>query len=352
MGYANSGYANAPYANANVPATYLAAQAQIVNTKKSYLAAQAQVIKFGSSGVAAQGNIRFENNLRFVAAQAKIVGLKFVAAQTRIIQYNTDRLRVLTEFPSRGLSLNNWSATSTALGDFSPQNLNTDIVEQVWRSGIGAVTNQELICDTGVTQGVFVDTFAILNHNFTGSASIFLDGSNSATFSGVIETVGVTLENKNCYWVAPLLPTNSYRYWRVRLSDPANSYLEIGTIVFGSSIVFVGECFTDVVEFGRKQFVDQVQTEAFTNVKNDRGQKRYLALDFKQIAFQKSNYKNLESIIENQSTLLKCLWIPTPKYASRFAMFAKMSELPRESHNDRGELNDYIDMKISLDEAE
>jgi hypothetical protein len=290
----------------------------------------------------------------FAAMQATLSGIKYHAFQTRIVLYNTTNLRILTDFLNRGTNGITWTATSTQAGDFSPNNLNTDIVEQVWRTANGAITNVEIVCDTQVPQGVFVDTLAILGHNFSGSATVFFDGSNDIAFN-TLETVPVSLEREpNAYWIAPVQPLTSYRYWRLRISDSGNQdgFIRIGTVVFGSSVIFSGECFTDVVKFGRKQFTDSVFTEGFTNVKNDRGQKKNLALDFKNLEFNRGNFKNIRSIIEKQSTILKSLWIPTPQYPSRFALFGKMTELPSESHNDRGAGHDYVDVAINVDEAE
>lgn len=265
--------------------------------------------------------------------------------------YNTKLLRILCEFPSRGTSGTNWSviAGGTAAGDFSVNNLNTDIVEQVYRSTAKNITIQ---CDTQVPQGIFNDTLAILGHNFTTSASVVMQGSNDITFGSVGLSETLDVELNNIYWISEYLPAASYRYWRFIISDVTNANnLQIGTIVFGPSIIFNGECFVDNVVRRKTHFADRVRTEGFTSVSNDRALKRAVSLSFKNLDFNRDNYEHLVEVIDAARTSLKCLWIPTPEYASRFAVFGKLSEMPVENHRVLGENADYIDLDITVDEA-
>lgn len=265
--------------------------------------------------------------------------------------YNTTNLRILCDFPSRGTSGTNWSviAGGTAAGDFGINNVNSDIVEQVYRSTAKVVTIQ---CDTEVSQGIFNDTLAILGHNLTTSANVTMQGSNDPTFStvGISETLTVELEN--LYWISEFLPQNSYRYWRFVFNDTTNANnIQIGTIVFGSSIIFNGECFTDDVVRRKTHFADRVRTEGYSAVSNDRALKRAVSLTFRRLDFNRDNYENLVGVIDYARTSLKCLWIPTPRYASRFAVFGKLSEIPVENHRALGSDADYIDMDVTVDEA-
>jgi hypothetical protein len=265
--------------------------------------------------------------------------------------YNTTNLRILCDFPSRGNTGTNWSviAGGTAAGDFGVNNVNSDIVEQVYRSTAKVVTIQ---CDTQVSQGIFNDTLAILGHNLTTSAIVTMQGSNDPTFStvGISETLDVELEN--LYWISEFLPQNSYRYWRFIFNDTTNAAnLQMGTIVFGSSIIFNGECFTDDVVRRKTHFADRVRTEGYSAVSNDRALKRAVSLSFRRLDFNRDNYENLVGVIDYARTSLKCLWIPTPRFASRFAVFGKLSEIPVENHRALGSDADYIDMDVNVDEA-
>ena len=144
--------------------------------------------------------------LKSVHSQVEFLKNHTVHSQVLIALYNTNRLRVLMDFPSRGTTGTNWTANSTEPGDFSVNNLNTDIVEQVWRSSAGTKTGIVLTCDTQVPQGVFMDTFAMLGHNLTTSASILLEGSTSAGFASIGISIPITSRRDNIYYISPQLP--------------------------------------------------------------------------------------------------------------------------------------------------
>jgi len=306
--------------------------------------------------------------LQFESIATSPLGLQFT-----INLYNTDRLRVLCEFPSRGAATGsgtnawgnaiatgqNWLASSTKAGDFGVNNLNTDIVEQIWRSDDGVVTGINLDCDTEIAQGVFLDTLAILNHNLTTSATVNVIGSNSATFTPVGTTFVLNVRPDNIFHIESVLPLSSFRYWRISIDDSTNpdGFISIGTIVFGAAIIFQGECLVDRILKRSRHFADTVRTEGFTSVKNDRALKNSVRLDFRSLDFNKGNFKALSNIFKTTRTSQKCLWIPTPSlsdptFMERFAVFAKLVEIPEESHNVKGPDLDFIDLTLDLDEAE
>lgn len=273
-------------------------------------------------------------------------------AQVRLALYNIKNLRVMETFPSRGTTGLNWTSNSTASGDFGVNNVNTDIVEQVWRSTVK--TGIVLTCDTQITQGVFLDTLAILNHNFTVSATVTMEASTDPGFSTIGFTENLKLiDEPNIYYIAPTLPQDSYRYWRFIINDPTNplAYLQIGTIVFGSAIVLQGENIVDTVGRTTKHFADKIATEGFTNVSNDRALKFIVNLDFKLIAFNRGNYKRIRSVFKAARTSFKCLWIPTPEFPERFACFGKLTSIPTETHNVKGIDLDFINFSIEVDES-
>lgn len=290
------------------------------------------------------------------------MGLQFTAVkeesrafQFRSALYNTTNLRILVDFPSRGLTGANWTATSTqasSTNGFSVNNVNTDIVEQYWRSATG-VLSATITCDTELAQGVYLDTLAILNHNLSGSSTITLEGSNDSSFATIPVNITLQYEANNMYYIAPTLPLNPYRYWRLNISDPGNAdnFLRVGTIVFGSAVIFTNESFVDRVRFGQKQFIDKVYTEGFTNVSNDRGKKKFLSLEFRNLAYARANFQSMREIFDYAGVTLKCLYIPVPQQASRFAVFGKLSDIPAEEHNYKGADADYVDFSIDVDES-
>ena len=289
-----------------------------------------------------------------IATQVNRVKAVIKGTQVLFALYNTYNLRILCDFQSRGVSGLNWTSNTTAAGYFSIYNVNTDIVEQVWRSATGIKTGIVLTCDTQISQGVFLDTLGILNHNLTRSATVTLQGSNDPGFGTIPFNENLeVIDEPNLYYIAPTLPTTSYRYWRFIINDSTNtnSSIQIGTIVFGSSIIFQGECFVDQVNRGTKHFSDKVVTEGFTNVSNDRALKYSTQLEFRFLNFNKGNYRNIRSVFRTARTSLKCLWIPTPRFPERFAVFGKLNQIPVESHKVISEEADYVSFNLEVDES-
>jgi len=287
------------------------------------------------------------------AMRTQVERIRAISLHTQIVRalYNTKLIRILHRFPSRGTSGVNWTQIigTTATGDFGLNNVNTDIVEQVWRA-VG--TTATIQCDTEVAQGIFMDTLAILNHNFTTSATVQLQASNSSTFATTPYTQNLTTELTDMFWIEPYLPLSSYRYWRFVINDPTNSSdIQIGTIVFGSSVIFNGECIVDQVQKRKIHFSDKVKTEGFTNVSNDRALKKAVSFSFKSLDYTLENYQNLNDVIDYIRTSLKALWIIDPRFASRFAVFGKMPEIPAENHRVLGATLDYIDIDVTVDES-
>ena len=279
---------------------------------------------------------------------------KTFGSQVTFVLYNATNLRILDVFPSRGLNGLSWTANSTASGDFGANNLNTDIVEQQWRSAPSVVTGITLTCDTQVTS-VFVDTVAILNHNLTTSAVVVLEGSNDPLFGTVGTTIPIQILKRinNAYYIAPTLPTAGFRYWRFIINDPTNTdgQIKIGTILFGPSIIFQGDNITDNIVRKLVHFADKIPTEGYTDVMNDRALKYGVTLEFKNLDYTKGNYQQLDQVFQFARTSLKCLWIPDPQSPERFAVFAKMKQIPDSQHNNLGPTADYVSLNIELDES-
>ena len=293
---------------------------------------------------------------KFLGVEFDAQILKDLAIQFLATLYNTTNLRILCDFDSRGTVNNNWTASSTAVGDFNVNNINTDIVEQVWRSTV--TTGVTLNSDTGVPQGTIIDTLAILNHNLTSSANVTLIGSDNPGHAPTGIVIPLQARLNNMFYIARDLPSTGFRYWRIAIDDATNpaGFLQIGAIVYGTSEIFQGECFVDEIEFMLKDFAETVSTEGFTNVANSRAIKRSVRLDFRSLEANERNFKILRNIFENIRTTLKCLWIPTPdvndqEITAKFATFGKLPSLPSERHNNKGKNADYVSMTLEVDES-
>ena len=282
---------------------------------------------------------------------AKVI-LRVLHGQVTLALYNTNRLRIMKTFPSRGTTGLNWTyiTGTSAAGDFAINNVNDDFVEHAMRTTSTTITIQ---CDSEISQGLFVDTFAMLSHNLTISAIVTFAASNSPTFATIPFSVVLTIELNNMYYISPTLPNNSYRYWRLIISDSTNTsgYIQIGTIIFGSAIIFSGESITDEVEKKKVHFKDGIRTEAFTTISNNRALKNVITFNIRQLDFTKDNYTNLVDVLDTVRTSLKALWILDPRMPSRFAPFGKLAEMPVEKHNVLAIDADYIDMTITIDES-
>lgn len=271
--------------------------------------------------------------------------------QVRKVLYNTFNLRILWDIASRGVSGNNWTVISpTALpGDFGVNNLNTDIVEEQFRTETNV--NVQIQCDTEVASGVYVDTLAILNHNMSVSGSITVASSNEPTFSNPSIFELQPDGTDSIIWVSPTLPQTAYRYWRFTFTDSVSGGLAIGAILFGSAAILEGENVVSTITKTPKHFADKVQTEGFTAVSNDRALKNSISLEFRNLDYLKSNYELLKQIFTTCRTSLKALWIPTPRTPTRFAVFGKLAAIPAEQHNAISDDADYVSFSVEIDEA-
>lgn len=288
-----------------------------------------------------------------VRLQVEAKQSKKLSMQVRKVLYNTYNLRILYDFPSRGVTGSNWSVTvgEQSAGDFSVNNLNTDVVEQAFRSP--NVTNTSVVCDTQISNGIFVDTIGILGHNLRVTGSVRIEGSQSPSFSNTVLYQTRPDGTENLIWIADTIPLSSYRYWRFTFADAGNpdEYLQVGTIVFGSASIFQGENVVDTIVKTPKHFADKVVTEGFTAVSNDRALKNAVTLEFRSLNYARENYTLLRQVMTYCRTSLKALWIATPRTPTRFGVFGKLAALPSEQHQSMGDDADYVSFTLEVDES-
>lgn len=291
-----------------------------------------------------------------MGAQVLLVAAKAMGCQVRFILYNTNRPRILTEFPSRGTTGVNWTASSTAVGDFSVNNLNNDIVEFYWRTAAGTVSGISLVCDTEIPSGVTVDTVALLEHNLSRAATVTMQASNSPSFASVGLSVAIPAMTRNTFWVSPSLPLDQFRYYRFLISDNTNpdGYVKIGTILFGNAVIFQGETAEQNVRVGRTHFKVENPTEGHTSIDQDLALKKRMVVNFPKLdAAHQGNYDALDAIFEFARTSLKCLWMvdPRPLYIEKFTVFGKVVNLPEENHDVITSDEFRVDLSVEIDEA-
>lgn len=280
-----------------------------------------------------------------------------VPSQVLIALYNTTRPRIMCQFPSRGTTGQNWTATNTMPGDFSILNVNNDVSEFYYRTSNG-VTTVNLVCDTEVPQGIFMDTLYMEGHNLSRSAVVVMEFSNDSAFTTIGKSINLAVSTEKIFYVEPTLPTVSYRYHRFRISDPFNAdgHIKIGLIIFGSSNIFNSECATQDIMIAARDYTNAMPTEGFTSVANSRSLKRAVRLNFRNLSYDSGDYETLNDVINYSRTTLKCLWIPDPRSRSlmeRFAVFGKLTKIPEQRHNVKGHNDnmDFIDLTVEIDEA-
>lgn len=278
-----------------------------------------------------------------------------IGAQISQVIYNVTQLRLLCNFASRGIEAlggNNWTSVQAVdAGDYSPNNLNTDIIEQ--RTQTSSVALWQLRCNTG-NPNTFVDTIAILEHNLSRGATVEVSGSDDPSFGSIKFNFNMTVETENMYYIAPELPKIPAQYYQFTIQDPGNisGKLYIGTIIFGSAtILTVQEQFINPVTYGFKHFKDSLQTEGFTSVSNDRALRKFLNLTYDSLNRNGGNFKSLREYILEAKTDLKCLIIPRPTLPSSLAVFSKLTQLPEEQHTATDDDNWYVSITFDWDES-
>lgn len=303
---------------------------------------------------------RYIFKLKSMGVQVNRVSASEVAVQVFKRLYNITQLRILDTFLSRGIvSMGGMTWTNEitggiATGDYNVNNLNTDIIEQITKSSV-AERRFKIYCNTGIPN-TFVDTIAILNHNFTPNATIDITGFKDLNdFNNGIPSIIIrpVIERDNIYWISPDIPLKPAQYWRFDINDALNPFqLQMGVIVFGSSrIMTMAECFDNPVNYGFKHYKDSIETEGFTSYSIDRATRRNLGLSFSKLRYYGNNYEMIKDFYLNVKTDLKALVIPRPTKPSALAVFAKLNQLPTESHEAIDDEHHYVTLNLDWDEA-
>ena len=292
-------------------------------------------------------------------------GTKVIPCQVRLVAYNVDKIRVLWEIKSDGTESSNYTASSEASADKGVINLKSDIIEKYWQTD----TSEDEWCqfDAGDGRTISLDTFALIAHNLSGSASVVLKGYGGSgdaapgDWSAVAVYATLTMpedpdEDKLIY-IAPTLPANSYRHWRVEIDDPQNpdGFIRVGRLVAGSALIFNGEnCLADI-DLTDVPFNNEMKLNGFTGITNARALKRLMKVRFRDLdRVNRSNYRLLKRYIRYCRTSLKALVIVDPsdeatKY--QFTAYAKLREAVQESHRFNASDSATVAFELIYDEA-
>jgi hypothetical protein len=282
--------------------------------------------------------------------------------QMNWVFYNTTNMRILWQIASDGnTTSNNYTASSVASSDKDISNVRNDIIEKYWQSN---TTNEWIQFDSGVGKATYIDTLAILGHNFSSSAIITLQGYGKSTDSapsnwGSVATYAIIPMGSNpnddrVIWCASTVPTQSYRYWRISINDPSNAYgyLRIGRFVAGQSLIFNTENVIGTLKSGQNNFKEEIKLNGFSAVYNNRALKRFLDISFNNLNIQTfSNKSQLNNYLYYNRDILKALVVIDPNNPYKYSVFAKLTQMPQEQVEYVDSNNEYTSFSLSLDEA-
>lgn len=239
------------------------------------------------------------------------------------------------------------SVTSTADGDFDKANLTTESLRHVWRSA-DAISWQEIIIEAD--QESHIDTFAILGHNFTAGAVVQLQANIADNWLAPPVTVTIPWARRNMIWTNPLGGT--FRYYRVRILDPANpcGYIQIGRIVGGRAVIMENnEDVTDEVSFQTEDKADKMESEGFFQVSNENVKVKTPSIRFaklKTTAGENQNYVALMDMLDEVGTTRPLLFVLDRGEPAFVNAWGQITRLPEISFG----INRYASFSLSIRE--
>lgn len=222
--------------------------------------------------------------------------------------------------------------SSTAAGDFGKANLTTESLRQGWRSS-GVDTWQEIIIEA--EQASSINTFAILGHNLTPTAVVQIQANISNNFFAPPITLTTPWSDNNIVEIRPF--GGSYKYYKVRILDPANpsGYIQVGRIVGGRAFTLgYAEDITDDFEIGYTDMADTSRTEGFFRVSNEKIKVRSLSAKFQKlqtIAPENSNYLGLRDLFNHVGVTRPFLVIADRTDPSFCSIWGQFDKLPSDA---------------------
>lgn len=240
------------------------------------------------------------------------------------------------------------SVTSTAAGDFDKANLTNDVLRQVWRS-TGVLGWQEIIIEADQTTAI--DTFAILNHNFSETAVINLQANIGNNFLAPPVNLFLPWNKLHIVYTTPL--GASYKFYKIRILDPSNpcGYIQIGRIVGGRALIMQNnEDITDDVQVQWKDFAKRMDTEGFFRASNENVKIRTLAVKFSKlytVATKNANYLALRDLFDYCGVTRPFLAIPNRDEPSFNSIWGQIEDIPDDSFG----INQFVSLNLKVREV-
>lgn len=246
------------------------------------------------------------------------------------------------------------SVTSTATGDFDKVNLTTDDISRVWRSS-SVLTQQEIVIKADVNTEM--DTFAILNTNFTEDAIVYIEGGyNQANWQAppFRNRLIVDEDSDPCHLVFASEGFGAaYPFFRVTVLDPTNTdgYIEIGRIVGGSAFTFENnEDMTDNYQVSNKDQSEKMKTEGYFRPSNENVIVRALRASFQSIETAvgvNANYTGYRRFYRNVKTTKPFLVIVNRANPNVFSAWVQLNTLPTDSF----QVNQRVNFSLDAEEV-
>lgn len=159
---------------------------------------------------------------------SRVSPLEYAGAALAVVTSDTQHFCWLTHPDNPAMTAT--VATTSAAGLYPASNLQLLPITAVWRS-IGVDSAQDITLDFGTDQAV--DIIALVNHNLTLAATIAVAAGTTSAVSDFSTTV-TWREFLAFKW---LTSPETYRYWRIRITDTGNTqgFIEVGYPVVGLS---------------------------------------------------------------------------------------------------------------------
>jgi len=104
-------------------------------------------------------------------------------------------------------------------------------ISKAWRSATGVISNVDILIDFGSAQSI--NLLALINHNLTSTATIAVAAGTTTGVSNYSTTISYRQYDAFTY----LSAAQSYRYWRIRITDSSSTdnFIEAGYLIAASA---------------------------------------------------------------------------------------------------------------------
>lgn len=253
------------------------------------------------------------------------------------------------EYDQVNPGINVLSVTNTAAGDFDKLHLTTTPLRETWRS-TDVNTPIEIVIEAN-DLATTVDTFALLNHNFSPDAVVLLMANTVNSFVVPAITLAFNYSDKHLVIVQDL--GQPYRYFKIKIIDPTNQcgYVELGRIVAGRSFTFTqNEDVTDDFSVSEDDLAYKMKSEGFFRASNERVKVDKLTVKFDKLNTTVGlnvNYVGIRTFTKFVGETQPFLTVLDPGDPYFSLVWGQIDSMPSRNAT----VNRYISMQFSIQEV-